>query len=134
MTRLIFPYVEQEHPVFGKVNRPLLKLAFYSEHFDRWLAVNKILVDTGADISVIPLPLGQILVNEVESGQPMQLDGVLVSNFMVNAFMHRIQTRLGNYVFEMPAAVSTSTVIPPIFGRQEALDRFMVRSLMVSSQ
>ena len=33
---------------------------------------------------------------------------------------------LGDHPFEMPVAVSLSSVIPPIWGRREALDRFTV--------
>ena len=126
MTKFTFPYLEQEHPIFGKVTRPFIKLSLYSGHFSQWLSVKKVLADTGADISVIPLPLGQLLVSEVELGQPIQLGGMLSSNLMINAFVHQIEAKIGNYTFEMPVAISTSSTIPPIFGRQKALDRFKV--------
>ncbi len=127
-----FPYVEQEHPIFGKVTRPLIKLALYSERFGEWVIIKKVLADTGADISVIPLPVGKILVSEVELGQPIQLGGILSSNLMSNAFVHQIQTRLGDHTFEMPVAVSTSSTIPPIFGRQNGLDRFKVSFVYIN--
>ncbi|OQY42408.1 MAG: hypothetical protein B6242_16240 [Anaerolineaceae bacterium 4572_78] len=126
MTRLVFSYIEQKHPVFGTVNRPLIKIAFYYERFGKWLSIGKLLVDTGADISVIPLPFGQILITDIELGQPIQLGGVLSSNLMANAFVHRVKARIGDHIFEVPVAVSMSSKIPPIFGRQEALDQFMV--------
>jgi len=112
--------------MFGKVTRPLIKLAFYSERFQEWLNVKKVLVDTGADLSVIPLPLGQVLFSEIESGQPMQLGGILSSDLMINAFIHNVQAKIGDHIFEMPLAVSSSKTIPPILGRQQALDRFIV--------
>jgi hypothetical protein len=37
-----------------------------------------------------------------------------------------IRARIGHNSFEMPVAVSLSSVIPPIWGRQEALDRFTI--------
>ncbi|MCK5716322.1 MAG: hypothetical protein KAH77_02455 [Thiomargarita sp.] len=121
-----FPYVEQEHPIFGKVTRPLIKLALYSERFQEWITLKKVLVDTGADISVIPLPMGQILISEIELGQPIQLGGILSSNLMNNAFVHQIQTRIDTHIFDMSVAISTSSTIPPILGRQNGLDRFKV--------
>ena len=126
MTQFVFPYVEQEHPIFGKVKRPLIKIAMYSERFQQWLSVDKVLADTGADISVVPLPFGEILFTDVEVGQPIQLGGILASNLMANAFVHRVQAKIGNYEFAMPVAVSTSSQIPPILGRQGALDQFKV--------
>ncbi len=126
MKKLTFPCAEKEHHIFGKITRPLVTLAFFSERFGRWLEVGQILADTGADISVIPLPLGQILVSDVGNGIPMYLGGVLSSDMSVNAFVHRIKARIRDYSFEMPVAVSLSSAIPPIWGRREALDRFTV--------
>ncbi len=127
MRELTFSYTEKEHHIFGKITRPLVRLALFSERFGKWLEIGQILADTGADISVIPLPLGQILVSDVGSGIPMLVGGVLSSDMSVNAFAHRIKARIGDYSFEMPVAVSLSSVIPPIWGRQEALDRFTLR-------
>lgn len=126
MTQFTFPYVEQVHPIFGTVKRPLIKIALYSERFQHWLAIDKVLADTGADISVVPLPFGEILFSDVEVGQPIQLGGVLASGLIANAFVHTVQAKIGNHHFEMPIAVSTSTKIPPILGRQGALDQFKV--------
>ena len=70
MKKLTFPYTEKEHRIFGKITRPVVTLAFFSERFGKWLEVAQVLADTGADISVIPLKLGQILVSDVGSGVP----------------------------------------------------------------
>lgn len=126
MKNLKFPFTEKEHQIFGTIARPAVKLSFFSERFGRWLEVGQILADTGADISVIPLPLGQILVSDVENGLPMNVGGILHSDMSVNAFVHRIETRIGDYSFEMPVAISILTAVPPIWGRREALDRFTV--------
>jgi len=126
MKKLTFPYIEKEHHIFGKITRPLVRLAFFSERFKKWLEVGQVLADTGADISVIPLPLGQILVSDVEKGIPMLVGGILSSEMSVNAYVHRIKAQIGVHSFEMPIAVSLSSVIPPIWGRREALDRFTV--------
>ncbi|MBF0228556.1 MAG: hypothetical protein HQK63_03030 [Desulfamplus sp.] len=125
-TKMIFSCIEQEHHLFGKINRPVIKLAVYSVRFGRWLEIGKVLADTGADISVIPLPMGQILIHDIEKGIPMYVGGILSSSATINAFVHRIKVRIGDCTFEMPVAVSVSSVIPPILGRQEALDRFSV--------
>jgi len=126
MTIFRFSCFEQEHDIFGKIARSLITVGFYSERFKEWLTVGKVLADTGADISVIPLPLGQILVSDVEKGQPMRIGGALSSNSLFNAFIHRVQARIGNFVFEMPVAVSLSSAVRPILGRREAIDRFTV--------
>ena len=126
MNTLTFPYGERAHPLFEHITRPFITLHLHSTLFDQWLTLNDILADTGADISVIPLPLGQIFVDNIEHGQPIQLGGSVSSTTMFNAFVHRIRARLGEHTFDMPLAIATSLNIPPIFGRREALDRFAV--------
>lgn len=129
MTMVKFPYTERFHTLFGTIKRPVITLLLHSDLFDQWLILNDVLVDTGADISVIPLSLGQILVDDIEHGEPIHLGGVLSSGVVFNAFVHRVQAKLDDIAFEMPAAIALSDTIPPIFGRREALDRFNVHFL-----
>ena len=127
MTSLIFPYQTREHSFFGTITRPVLTLNFYSTRFARWFSVKNVLVDTGADVSVVPLRLGQLLIEDIQKGQPIQLGRVVSSAAMFHGFIHYIQVQIAEITFEMPVAVAMTTAIPPIFGRSEALDRFSVR-------
>ena len=102
-------------------------LNLYSARFARWFSVKHVLVDTGADISVVPLRLGQLLIEDVQKGQPIQLGRVISSAAMFHGVVYRIQAQIGEITFEMPVAVAMTTTIPPIFDRREALDRFTVR-------
>jgi hypothetical protein len=92
--------------------------------FHRWFVLKNVLVDTGADISVLPFLLGQLLIGDVQRGQPIQLGRVISSAAMFHGFVHRVQAQVGKISFEMPVAVTMTSTIPPIFGRREALDRF----------
>lgn len=127
MTPIIFSYAERSHSLFGTINRPVISLQLHSALFDQWLVLNDVLVDTGADISVIPLPLGQILIDRIEHGQPIHLGRATSPVSMYSAFVHRVLAKVGDKTFEMPVAIAISDAIPPIFGRREALDRFTAR-------
>jgi len=127
MTTLIFPYIEKPHTVFGQITRPVIEISLYSQRFDRWLKINDVLADTGADLSLVPLPIGQILVSNVEQGIPISLGGIVVVDFSTNAFVHYVSAQLGDKHFDMPLAIATSSTIPPIFGRRGALERFVAR-------
>jgi len=126
MTTLVFPYVEYPSPTFGVTLRPVVTLELYSERFHIWVRVDKCLADTGADVSVIPLPLGRFLVGDETAGRPMTVSG-LSPGTQTNAFLHVIQCRLRDEMFEMPAALIETERAPIVFGRREALDRFVVR-------
>jgi hypothetical protein len=124
MKKMQFSYIETKHQLFKTIYRPMVRLALFSNNYEKWVEIGNVLVDTGADVSIVPLPLGQILIPKIEQGVPMHIGGVLFSSKTVNAFLHNIKARIGTYSFQMPIAVSLSSVIPPILGRYEALDRF----------
>jgi hypothetical protein len=69
MKALVLPYAERQHSFFGSITRPVVSLNFYSERFGQWFVLKNVLVDTGADITVIPFPLGEALVTDVQHGQ-----------------------------------------------------------------
>lgn len=126
MTRFRFPYSEYPHPLFGTLTRPVIRLDLYADSFGRWFRLDRVLADTGADISVVPLILGQALVTNVQHGAPIHLGGRAETGEPANAFVHQVLARIGDLQFELPLAISLSPTIPVIFGRYNALDRFNV--------
>lgn len=123
MNQLIFPYADRFHPVFGTITRPILTLHLYSERFGEWVTLRDVLVDAGADVSVLAGRLGNLLVADVQAGEPIYLGQSASEKALFNAFLHRVQAQIGQTRFEMPVAIAMS-LVPPIFGRREALDRF----------
>jgi len=126
MPALSFPYVEGASFIFGTVLRPLVSLEAYSELLEQWVLLENLLADTGADISVLPRPLGELLIGDITTGRYAPLSG-LNPGAVLPAFIHTVQIRLGDEEFEMPVAVADSSLVPPVLGRRDALDRFIVR-------
>ena len=126
MPALSFPYVEGASVIFGTVLRPLVSLEVYSELLEQWVLLENLLADTGADISVLPRPLGELLIGDITVGRYSPLSGINPSA-VLPAFIHIVQVRLGDAEFEMPVAIADSSLIPPVLGRRDALDRFVVR-------
>ena len=126
MPALSFPYIEGPSAIFGTVLRPLVSLEVYSELLGQWVLLENLLADTGADISVLPRPLGELLVDDITTGRYSPLSG-LHPGAVLPAFIHTVQVRLGDEEFEMPIAIADSLLVPPLLGRRDALDRFVVR-------
>jgi hypothetical protein len=127
MSSFIFPYKEKPHPVFGQISRPVLAIDLFVPRFGQWLTVQDVLADTGADLSVVPFALGRAFVDDVEAGVPVSLRESITAVSTPNAFMHTLTARLGDFQFEMPVAIALANNMPPIFGRRDALDRFVAR-------
>jgi len=126
MPALSFPYVEGASVIFGTVLRPLVSLEAYSELLEQWVLLENLLADTGADISVLPRPLGELLIDDITTGRYSPLSG-LNPAAVLPAFIHIVQVRLGDEEFKMPVAIADSSLVPPVLGRRDALDRFVVR-------
>lgn len=126
MTALTFPYVEFPSETFGVTLRPIIALELHSERFDTWILVDRFLADTGADVSIVPLPLGRFLVGDETTGIFTTIGG-LSPDIGVPAYLHTLQCRLGEEIFTMPVAIIQNESAPTILGRRDALDRFVVR-------
>lgn len=126
MTPITFPYTTKQNPLFGQVSRPVMTVDLYSQLFQRWFKLSDVLVDTGADVSVVPLHLGEALVTQIELGTPLHLGGAVLQDTPFNAYIHTLNAKIGSYQFQMPVAIALSSTPSVIFGRLHALDRFQV--------
>ena len=126
MTSFRFTYSEYPHSLFSNHARPYIQLDLYAEPHGRWVRLEQVLADTGADLSVAPSLLGQLLVTNVQHGAPIHLGGRAEMGMPVNAFVHQVLARIGDLQFEMPLAIALSPTVPIILGRYNALDRFTV--------
>lgn len=128
MKRLTFPYITKTHPIWGTITYPFITVDFYATPYGQWLKMNEVLVDTGADLSIVPRHLGQALVPVIETGIPIRLGGSISrENGPLEAFIHSIPARIHNLQFNLPLAIVHSLAVPVILGRREALDRFSVQ-------
>ena len=59
-----FEYTEKESGIFGKVLRPLIAVEIKGETSE-WIKIENALADTGADISILPRDIGDLLIRLV---------------------------------------------------------------------
>ena len=128
MPEIEFPYIEQESKIFGKILRPLLSLEFFSNLREDWILVDEVLADTGADVTILPRFIGELLVDDITTGQYIEIKGVVPSAALV-AFIHQMKIRIGDKEFRLPVAIADSNAVPSILGRVSSLDRFDVSFL-----
>ena len=120
-----FEYKEQESLIFGKLLRPLIMIEVYSSSKNKWFVIENVLADTGADISILPRDIGEVLISDVTSGTIQEIKGIVpFARLMV--FIHNLKFRINGKEFELPVAIADSHAIPPILGRVRGLDIFNV--------
>lgn len=123
MPRIEFPYLEEESKIFGKIKRPRISMDIFSKLKNEWIAVDQILADTGADLTVLPRFIGEMLVDDITTGKYVEIKGIQPSAILI-AFIHRLKVKINNRKFEFPVAIADSNNVPSIFGRVEGLDLF----------
>lgn len=117
-----FEYIETDSRIFGKIYKPLVYIEIFSEKHDIWCGIDKVLVDTGADISIIPKNMGELIVNTIESGRKAIIKGVTAGELSIH--IHKLRIKVAGKEFESPVAIADTDDVPSVLGRFEALDIF----------
>lgn len=120
---LNFPYKDEKSDVFGDIKRPRIEVEVFSTKKDRWIWLDEVLVDTGADFSVLPRFIGSVLVEDITKGKYVEIKGV-VPGVKLIAYIRDFKIKIGNNKFVAPVAIADSDDVPAIFGRVGGLDLF----------
>jgi hypothetical protein len=118
-----FPYKEEKSDIFKTVKRPRIKLKVFSQTEKEWVLIDEVLADTGADFSVLPRYIGEMLVKDITKGKYIEIKGV-VPGVRLIAYIHNLKIRINEKEFEAPVALADSDDVPMIFGRIKGLDLF----------
>lgn len=124
MPEKAFRYKETTSRHFGKIKRPLIDIQVYSEITQRFVTVPDVLVDIGADISLLPRDFGEILLADYKKGKHIALQGI--SPEKLSVYVHKLKIRINGMEFTCRTAVADSPNVPPLVGRLDALDLFDV--------
>lgn len=121
-----YEYRDGESRIFKKVKRPLI--SFEVKTKDGWLSLTDVLVDTGADISVLPKDIGERIIGDITKGKKFEIRGVVPDAKLV-VFLHNLIFKIENKEFQLPIPIADSNDVPQILGRVKGLDLFNVEFL-----
>ena len=120
-----FRFKEEKSPIFGKIHRPVAEVFFKEKLHNLWQPVTMI-VDTGADYTLLPLFLAEELgVDVVKDCQTIMTQGVGGTG-RVYLLKNKIEARIGDLMRQIPIGFLDSDYIPPLLGRQEFFETFKV--------
>ena len=86
-------YIEKESRIFGKVLAPFIYMEILSID-GLWYGLEKVLVDTGADITLIPKSVGEVLVGDIALGKKVAIKGITPSELIV--YIHDLKLIVSN--------------------------------------
>jgi len=118
-----FDYKQEESDLFGSVKRPRIETQIFSKKKNRWIWIDEVLADTGADFCVLPRYLGNFFIEDITTGKYIEIKGVVPSARLI-AYIHELKIKLADREFNVPIAIADSDDVPSIFGRVNGLDLF----------
>ena len=117
-----FRYREEESEITGKILRPVAALQFKSRSGE-WIEI-RMYIDSGADMTLIPLSFGRLLGLELRKEDIKHLRGV--GGGEVPVIVARVDIRMDDVEFPINVAWALEEDVPPLLGRTDVFDRFKI--------
>jgi len=118
-----FDYKQEESDAFGSIKRPRIEIQIFSKKKNRWIWVDEVLADTGADFCVLPRYPGNFFVEDITTGKYIEIKGVVPGARLI-AYIHQLKIKIADMELKTHVAIADSDDVPSIFGRVKALDLF----------
>lgn len=117
-----FLFRKESSSILGTIYRPVAKVLFWSNNDKRWIAV-RMIVDTGADYTLLPRFMAQELKVDLEK------DCKIFSTYGVGGkervyFLPKIKVKLGKWERNISVGFLERDEIPPLMGRHLFLETF----------
>ena len=117
--RIEFPFAREKSQLFGTIFRPIARVVL-NDRFP-----NIMYLDSGADISLLPRSVGELIGLEREKDErPEQIFGVGQSS--VGVFVRQVTMRIGESRFRARVAWSRTEDVPMLLGRLDVFRRFNI--------
>ncbi|MEA1864340.1 MAG: hypothetical protein U9N46_03965 [Euryarchaeota archaeon] len=119
---ITFNYRREKSEITGDILRPVASIEFKSKD-GVWIELRPY-IDSGADITLIPLTFGRLLGLELRKEEIKHLRGV--GGAGVPVVITEVDTRINNAEFPVRVAWALEEDLPPLLGRTDIFDRFVV--------
>lgn len=117
-----FEYREEESRLFGKILRPVADVHFVDTDGNK--LVSYMYIDSGADITLIPRQLGELLGFAVEEDKIIEIGGI--GDTKIPVIIKKAKVMMGDKEIELRVAWALVEEIPPLLGRTDVFELFRV--------
>ena len=123
--RVSFPFEIQGTEIFGIIRRPVADVGFWSKELNNWVPV-KMIVDTGADYTLLPLWLSSKLgVDLKQDCKKFKTSGV-GGEQLVYLIQRRWKVKIGEWEENITLGFLNDNFVPPLLGRLHCLEKIKV--------
>jgi hypothetical protein len=115
-----FRYLREKSSLFGTILRPVAKIQF--KDTDGNPIDCSMYIDSGADITLIPKSLGEILGLKLEEENIIEISGV--GSTKVPMIIRTLSMIIGEHEIQARVAWALEEDVPPLLGRLDIFDKF----------
>lgn len=119
---IVFNYRNEKSTITGNIFRPIASVKFKSKE-NTWIKL-RLYIDSGADITIIPLSFGRLLGLELKKEDIKQLTGV--GGTSIPVVITEVEIKINDIVFPINIAWALEEDIPPLLGRTSVFDKFVI--------
>ncbi len=119
---IIFKYRKEESRRGDTVHRPVADVEFKAKNGE-WIE-DHLYIDSGADITLLPLSFGKLLGFDIIKEEIEELYGVEGRGIPV--IFKRVDVKIENYGFKLKVAWALIEEVPPLLGRLGVFDNFHI--------
>lgn len=120
-----FPFEIQETSNFGVIRRPVVDVNFWSKDLKAWVPV-KMIVDTGADYTLLPLWLYSKLGVDIKKDCNHFYTSGVGGKRMVYVLKGLWKIKLGDWESNIRLGFLNDNFVPPLLGRLDCLEKIKV--------
>lgn len=117
-----FRWREEDSKITGRVLRPVADIEFKSLSGE-WIEAHPY-IDSGADITLVPLSFGKLLGFEIGKENIQELRGI--GEGVISVVVKEVQVKIGPYEFPARIAWSLIEEAPPLLGRLDIFAKFRI--------
>ncbi|MBI2675584.1 MAG: hypothetical protein HYX24_03940 [Candidatus Aenigmarchaeota archaeon] len=117
-----FRYKEEKSRLTGNIFRPIADIELKSKTGE-WIECHPY-IDSGADISLIPISLGKLLGFEVSREKIQELRGI--GEGVVPVIIVTVPVKIGSHEISARIACALIEEVVPLLGRLDLFDKFRI--------
>ena len=119
---IVFNYRKEKSTITENISRPIASVKFKSKE-NTWIKL-RLYIDSGADITIIPLSFGRLLGLELKKEDIKQLTGV--GGTSIPVVITEVEIKINDIAFPINIAWALEEDIPPLLGRTSVFDKFVI--------
>lgn len=116
-----FPYQKEKSALFGQILRPIIKFEIKTKI--GWVIVMGYL-DSGADITLLPLSFTKILGIKIEDEEVKEIRGI--GDSAVSVIIKELEIKIGDVILKANIGIALIEEVPYLLGRKDIFNKFRI--------